>query len=157
MTDATATRAAPRSRGFKASLFESVLVLLIGASVGAAYAMTRPATVSPAGSGEAAARSATEPSAVVDLPPIVTTLASPPDVWIRLEASIVVDPRAEPHPEALAALIGDDSLAYVRTLSLRQLEGPIGLEALRADLNDRAVTRSGGKARELVLRTVVVQ
>ena len=119
--------------------------------------MTRPAPASPAKSGEPAAQGPSEPSAVIDLAPIVTTLGSPSDIWVRLEASIVVDPRTEPHPEAMAAKIGDDSLAYVRTLSLKQLEGPIGLEALRADLNDRAVTRSGGKVRELVLRTVVVQ
>ena len=48
-----------------------------------------------------------------------------------------------PHPEAAAAKLGDDILAYLRTVSLKQLEGPVGLENLRQDLNERAATRIG--------------
>ena len=62
-----------------------------------------------------------------------------------------------PHPEAAAAKIGDDILAYLRTVSLKQIEGPIGLENLRQDLNERAATRTGGKTREFMIRTLVVQ
>jgi flagellar protein FliL len=96
-------------------------------------------------------------SAIVNLPPIVTNLGSPQDTWIRLEGSIVFDPKTLPHPEAVAAQIGDDVLAYLRTVSLRELEGPIGLENIRQDLNERAATRSGGKVRTFVIRTLVVQ
>ncbi len=67
------------------------------------------------------------------------------------------DPKALPHPEAVAGKIGEDILAYLRTVTLKQLEGPIGLEAIREDLNERAAIRSEGKVRELVLRTLVVQ
>ena len=49
------------------------------------------------------------------------------------------------------------SLAYLRTVSLHQLEGPIGLENIRQDLNERAATRSGGKVQAFVIRTLVVQ
>ena len=94
---------------------------------------------------------------IVDLPPIVTNLGAPQDIWVRLEGSIVFDPRALPHPEVVAGKIGDDILAYLRTVSLRQLEGPIGLENIRQDLNERAATRSDGKVREFVIRTLVVQ
>ena len=76
---------------------------------------------------------------------------------MRLEGSIMFDPKTLPHPEAVAGQIGDDILAYLRTVSLRQLEGPIGLENIRQDLNERAAIRSGGKVRELVIRTMVVQ
>ncbi len=42
-------------------------------------------------------------------------------------------------------------------MTLKQLEGPIGLQAIREDLNERAAIRSEGKVRELVIRTLVVQ
>jgi flagellar protein FliL len=157
MTDTALPPPAPPSRGVKAMLTDLACVVLIGAAVGAACAILKPAAPQTTNPGETVAEAAPEPSAVMDLPPIVTGLASPSDVWIRLEASMVFDPRTLPHPEAVAARIGDDILAYVRTITLKQLEGPIGLETIRADLNDRATTRSEGKVRELVLRTLVVQ
>ena len=96
-------------------------------------------------------------STIVDLPPIVTNLGAPQDTWVRLEGSIIFDPKTLSHPEAMAAQIGDDVLAYLRTVSLQQLEGPIGLQNIRQDLNERAATRSGGKVRGFVIRTLVVQ
>ena len=96
-------------------------------------------------------------STIVDLPPIVTNLGAPQDTWVRLEGSIIFDPKTLPHPEAVASQIGDDVLAYLRTVSLHQLEGPIGLENIRQDLNERAATRSGGKVHAFVIRTLVVQ
>ncbi len=156
MTDAALPAPPAPARGFKAILLEIALVALIGGAAGAAFETTRPAI--PVGWKSAdPATPATGPAAVADLAPIVTTLASPSDVWIRLEASIVFDPKTLPHPEIMTARIGDDILAYARTVTLKQLEGPIGLELLRAELNERARTRSEGKVRELVLRTLVVQ
>ncbi len=73
------------------------------------------------------------------MPPIVTNLGAPQDTWIRLEGSIVFDPKALPHPEAVAGRLGEDILAYLRTLSLKQLEGPVGLANIRQDLS-----RAGG-------------
>jgi len=149
-------RARPAANGFKGSLTEIALVVLIGAAIGAAFEAARPGPATAANPDPAAAQLA-EPSSVYDLPPIVTNLAAPQDTWIRLEGSIVFDPMVLPHPEAAAAQIGDDTLAYLRTLTLKQLEGTVGLENLRQDLDERAATRTGGKTREFVIRTLVVQ
>jgi len=89
------------------------------------------------------------------MPPIVTNIGSPKDTWIRLEASIVFDAKTVQHPETLAEDIAGDELAYLRTVALAQVEGPIGLENIRQDLNERAAIRSGGKVSELVIRTLV--
>jgi flagellar protein FliL len=156
VNDAAVAPTPPRSKGFKATATEFAVVLLLGACVGAAFELTRPGPAPAAKTGEPAAPAA-GPSTIFDLAPIVTNLGAPPDVWIRLEASIAFDPKTLPHPEAVAAKIGDDILAYVRTVSLKQLEGPIGLESVRQDLNERAMTRSDGKVRELIIRTLVVQ
>jgi flagellar protein FliL len=96
-------------------------------------------------------------SAMLDLPPIVTNLGSPPDAWIRLEASLLFDAKAAPHPEAMGAEITNDILAFLRTTSLSQMQGVVGLENLRQDLNERVAIRSGGSVKELVIRTLVIQ
>ena len=116
-----------------------------------------PPAPGPDKPAETSASASAEPSTVVDLPPIVTNLGAPQDIWVRLEGSIIFDPKTLPHPEAVAGEISDDILAYLRTISLHQLEGPIGLENIRQDLNERAATRSGGQVRALVIKTLVVQ
>jgi flagellar protein FliL len=142
----------------RGSLIEFAIVICLAASAGAAFEMRRP-SASPAVDrpAESPASTAGQISTIVDLPPIVTNLGAPPDTWVRLEGSIIFDPKTLSHPEAMAGQIGDDVLAYLRTVSLHQLEGPIGLENIRQDLSERAATRSGGKVREFVIRTLVVQ
>ncbi|WP_298356112.1 flagellar basal body-associated FliL family protein [Rhodoblastus sp.] len=93
----------------------------------------------------------------MDLPPVVTNLASPSDVWLRLEATLLFEGKTLPHGEALASEISGDILAFLRTESLAQIQGVAGLEHLRQDLNDRAAIRSEGKVRELIIRSLVVQ
>ena len=91
------------------------------------------------------------------LPPIVTNLASPKGTWIRIEASVVVGADAAAGANALVAAIAEDIVAYLRTVSLAQIEGPSGFLHLREDLNDRARIRTGGKVRELVIQALVLE
>jgi flagellar protein FliL len=158
MSDSALPQGAAARGSPRASLIELAIVVCLGACVGAAFEAWRPAT-SP-GLDKPAESPASTPaqfSTIVDLPPIVTNLGAPQDTWVRLEGSIIFDPKTLPHPEAVAAQIGDDVLAYLRTVSLHQLEGPIGLENVRQDLNERAAIRSGGKVGAFVIRTLVVQ
>jgi flagellar FliL protein len=154
--------AAPVASGAP-SLLQTVLATLVvtvmAGAMGALFAVPPPAPAS-----EPAAKTEASPGGVVpaasglfEMPPIVTNIGSPKDTWIRLEASIVFDAKAVEHPETLAEDIAGDELAYLRTVSLSQVEGPIGLENIRQDLNERAAIRSGGKVSELVIRTLVVQ
>jgi flagellar protein FliL len=96
-------------------------------------------------------------ASVFDLPAIVTNLGSPQDTWIRLEASFLYDPKVTQHPEALGGQIGDDILAFLRTISLTQVQGIAGLQNLRLDINERAAIRSNGAVKELVIRSLVIQ
>jgi flagellar FliL protein len=89
--------------------------------------------------------------------PVTTNLAAPPNAWIRMEASIVTDKLNEEEAYALTAKVGEDIVSYLRTLTPNQIEGARGLQYLREDLNERAVTRSSGKVRELIIETLVVQ
>jgi flagellar protein FliL len=158
MSEAAAQNPSVKESSRRGSLIEFVIVICLAASAGGVFEMWRPGA-SPAAKqpGEPQVSAPAQSSTIIDLPPIVTNLGAPPDTWIRLEGSIIFDPKSLSHPEAVAGQIGDDVLAYLRTVSLHQLEGPVGLENIRQDLSERAATRSGGKVRGFVIRTLVVQ
>lgn len=92
-----------------------------------------------------------------NLEPVVTNLANSGETWVRVESSIVFANGALPNPDVAAAEIRQDILAYLRTLSLPQIEGASGLQHLREDLNERASLRSKGLVRELIVETLIVQ
>jgi flagellar protein FliL len=164
-----------KKSSFLSTLIEWLVVTLIAGGAGFALTAMNPPTPAenaasdkpPAGklssatkvadNSEAAVACASGGPSLVDLPPIVTNIATPSDTWIRLEGSIVFEPKALAHPEVIAAEIAADELAYLRTISLRDLEGPIGLENIRQDLRDRALIRSNGKITDLLLKTLVLQ
>jgi flagellar FliL protein len=97
------------------------------------------------------------PTHLKPLAPILTNLAEPRDVWIRVESSIVFDDEEIAGDDVLAAKIGEDLLAYLRTVSLGQIGSPSGMQHLREDLAERARIRSEGRVKELVIQTMVVQ
>jgi len=94
---------------------------------------------------------------LVNLPPVVTNLADPPDAWVRLQAAIVFDTKAVPAPDVLASQIAEDFLGFLKTLTVAQIGGASGLQHLREDLNERASIRSEGRIRELIIQSLVVQ
>ena len=104
----------------RGSLIEWAIVVCLAASAGAAFEALRPAAspVADKLAQSSASEPPAQPSTIVDLPPIVTNLGAPQDTWVRLEGSIIFDPKTLPHPEAVAGEIGDDVLAYLRTVSL---------------------------------------
>jgi flagellar FliL protein len=93
----------------------------------------------------------------IDLPPVVTNLAAPPDIWVRIEGTLLFEGKTLPQGEALAGQISGDILAFMRTQSLSQIQGVAGFQHLRQDLNERVATRSEGRVRELIIKSLVVQ
>ena len=145
-----------------------ILVLTLAAGGGGALigkqivAMTRAAAdktaPAPEGTKPAAAAGAAGGERVLkELAPVVTNLAAPDGSWIRLQTAIVYDKNDAPAMELVGRRVGEDILAFVRTLTLEQIQGASGLEALRDDLNERAQLRSDGKVRELLIEMLVVR
>src|SRR5690606_6490474 len=91
------------------------------------------------------------------LEPVVANLSEPSDVWVRLETSIIFDNGTIENPDVMSGEIRQDMMAYVKTLTLAQIEGPSGLQHLREDLNERARVRADGRVRELLIETLIVQ
>jgi flagellar FliL protein len=96
-------------------------------------------------------------ASLFDLPTIVTNLGTPQDTWVRLEASLLYDPKVVQRPEGMGAEVANDILAFLRTTSLSQIQGAAGFQNLRQDLNERVSIRTGGSVKELVIRTLVIQ
>lgn len=148
----------------KQIIISMLIVTALGAASGGLYAF-RFVTVDAVQDHDKAAEAEKKPgpavvaanSRLLDLPAIVTNLGSPQETWIRLEASLLLQPKAPPQPEALAAQVANDILAFLRSTSLSQIQGPAGLQSLRDDLNERVALRTNGVAKELVIRTLVVQ
>jgi flagellar protein FliL len=95
-------------------------------------------------------------SEVLALAPIVTNLGNPPDLFIRLQAAIAIAPNT-PESNALSAKVGDDLVAYLRTVSLSEFQGPTGFQYLREDLRKRAIQLGNGKIRDFFVTSFVVE
>ncbi|HEY4193822.1 MAG TPA: flagellar basal body-associated FliL family protein [Mesorhizobium sp.] len=91
---------------------------------------------------------------LVELAPITTNLASPATVWVRLDASLVLD---APQPPETIEAVHQDLLALIRTIKMHQVEGGSGYQHLKADLQERASIRSGGHVKDVLIRTLVFE
>ena len=96
----------------------------------------------------------TEANGIVLLDPITTNLAYPSDNWVRLEVALAFNGAPD---LPMAENVHQDIMAYLRTVSLQQIEGPRGFQYLRDDLQERASLRSQGKVARVMLRTFVIE
>lgn len=96
----------------------------------------------------------TPANGVVQLEPITTNLAYPSDNWVRLEVALAFNGLPE---MPLAEQIHQDILAYMRTVSLQQIEGPRGFQYLKDDIQERVDLRSQGKVSKVMFRTFVIE
>lgn len=96
----------------------------------------------------------TEANGIVLLDPITSNLAYPSDNRVRLEVALMF--KGVPDV-ALAEEIHQDILAYMRTVSLQQVQGPRGFQYLREDLQERVDLRSEGRVTNVMFRTFVIE
>lgn len=91
---------------------------------------------------------------IVALEPITTNLAYPAQNWVRLDVALVMEGGAAPD---LTRTIHQDILAYMRTVSMQQLQGARGFQHLREDLMARASLRSNGRVSDIIFQTFVIE
>ncbi len=90
------------------------------------------------------------------LAPIVTNLGGARPVWLRLEAALILaTDNAE--TKLLTAELGEDFVAFLRTIELRHIQGASGFQLLRDDLDDRARIRTKGKSLGIIIQSLVVE
>lgn len=142
----------------------TILALAFGAGFGffldgklksEANAKSAPAEAEPA--APKAQKPTVSPAAkLVAMAPIVVNLAEPRDAWIRIEASMLVE-GMEQGADSLAAQLAEDFVAYLRTASLAQFEGPSGFQNLREDFIDRATIRDRVHIKDVIIHGVVIE
>ena len=158
---------------FMSGLIGVVIVTLIAAGAGGGSAfylvkqtkLAKPAEVAApakeAPGKEAPAKeapaAATEELVTMALPVVLTNLADPPGIFVRLEAEIVLDAKSAKTSTALASEISGDYMAYLHTLSIANFEGASSFNQFKEDLTDRAQIRSKGLVREVVVKGLVVK
>jgi flagellar FliL protein len=151
-------------KGSMLTLLAQVGALTVLGAVGGGFvgtlivAKVKASVIATAAPPEPMAKGAVSEDVIVkELPPIVTNLAQPEGMKIRLQASILFNKKEVETPTLMSAQITDDLVGYLKTLSIAQLQGGSGLQSLREDLNERVAIRSEGHVRELIIETLVVQ
>ncbi len=91
------------------------------------------------------------------LQPIVTNLAKPKKVFIRLESSVIFSKAPEGNPDEMTARLANDFLNFLRTLTIGRIEGPSGILHLKTDLTEIARIRSEGQIEEVIISSLVVE
>lgn len=140
------------------SIIALIILTVIGIAVGGAFGTIVP----PLPQAEVERKIAEQAKAkndtvVVPLAPITTNLAGSGRTWIRIEASALVQSGAADEAPSLTARVSEDIVAFLRTVSMEQLEGPSGFQHLTEDLNDRARLRSEGKVVELLVQALIIE
>lgn len=81
----------------------------------------------------------------------------PADMWIRLESTIVFDQADIENPDVILAEVSGDLLAYLRSLTIREVQGSEGLMFLRQELKERVGIRTKGRVKDIIIQALVVQ
>ncbi len=169
MADAEGTEGEPKKKSamMKTIIGLAVLTLLGGGGGWVVGGMIAPSVKSakeaeqPAEAAEKAKagetglqKISTEANNVVQLEPITSNLAYPSENWVRLEVALLF---SGPPDVKLAEDIHQDIMAYIRTVSLQQIEGPRGFEYLRDDIQERVDLRAQGRVSKVMFRTFVIE
>lgn len=99
----------------------------------------------------------TEDTSISRLEPVITNLANPSEVWVRLDTAVVFNQGAVSDVERMKAEVSQSILSFLRTLSIDEIEGASAFNHLRDDLNDRVRMASSGTVDELIIETMVLQ
>jgi flagellar FliL protein len=95
-----------------------------------------------------------EANGIVQLDPVISNLAYPSENWVRLEVALMFK---GPTDVKMAEDIHQDIMAYIRTVSLQQIEGPRGFQYLKDDIQERVDLRSEGRVSKVMFRTFVIE
>lgn len=93
---------------------------------------------------------------VMPLSTIMTNLKGDNAPWVRMDLSVTVA-KGTPDQGRLAAEIGQDMLAFIRTLSPESVTGGTSLDLLRGDLLEIARIRTEGAAKNVLFRSLILE
>jgi len=167
MAEPDASAGQPKKSGTLMTIIGIVVLTLLGAGGGWAVGAIVAPNIKGAKEAELAkeveakkkaeeglAHISTKENNVVQLEPITSNLAYPSENWIRLEVALLFN---GPPDVKISEDIHQDILAYIRTVSLQQIEGPRGFQYLKDDIQERVDLRSQGRVSKVMFRTFVIE
>jgi flagellar protein FliL len=157
--------AAPRTGGLAGLVVALLVTTAVGGGAGAVFGLTQVGDLMALATKRANEAPKTDETAlawdkstgVAKLDPVITNLASPPGARVRVDGAIVFDVEKVEDVERMKAVVGEDILAFMRTVSMGELVGASAFNHLRDDLNERARAVSAGTVRELMIEGLVLQ
>lgn len=156
----------PKSGGGAGGFVIAALIaILLGAAGGGAYGYllmpdatpqsSEPADKTPPPAAPTAGRFPNDAIELV-VPSVITDLNSQPSVRARLEVSIIVV-HGTPQTTTLVGEVREDVIAYLKGLSLADIQGVRGFQNLREQLDDRARVRGRGAILGLLIGGLVLE
>lgn len=139
-------------------------VIILAATAGAGHAVLMQRNQGDVSAHKTDPHAATVPDVAgvhdlvfVKLPPVVTNLRTPDSMWVRIDAAIAFEKQFEKDLKTMNEKLGQDIASYLRTLTLKELEGPSALTNLRHDLIERINIRTENRVKDVFITTMVVQ
>jgi len=136
--------------------YMTVMLVALLAAIGQAVLTAQPSDARKTDAPAPAAGTATN-SIITRVTPVIANLKLPEGMWVRLDTVIVSSQLDAQEATILTSQFGQDTLQYLQTLSLNDLEGSQALANLRQDLLERVQSRSNGRVKELIITSLVVQ
>lgn len=163
--DITPAAAEPKKSGVMGLVIALLVTTGLGIGGGAVLALNQVDTIAAAEKKKAIeaprmvddALAWSKDTAVVDLDPVIANLASPSQMWIRLETAIIFNKDEVSDVARLKTEVTGDILAFVRTVTVGELQGASALNHLRDDLNERVRFQTAGAVEELIIEAMVLQ
>ncbi len=117
----------------------------------------------PPDEGKTAAEDASQGSTALakmfvrPLAPIISNLGNPSETWMRLELSLLLDPKEISEQDVVAAQAAESVVTFLRTVELKKIEGPSGFLHFREDLGDMLSESYQGKITGVLIGSMVVE
>ncbi|WP_423415970.1 flagellar basal body-associated FliL family protein [Hyphomicrobium sp. B1] len=151
--------------GIGGFVIAALIAIVLGAGGGGAYGYLLMPDVAPQNSGPtdkapppAGPTAGRFPGDAIELaiPSVITDLNSEPAVRARLDVSIIVV-HGTPQTTTLLGEVREDVIAYLKGLSLADIQGVRGFQNLREQLDDRARVRGRGAILGLLIGGLVLE
>jgi flagellar basal body-associated protein FliL len=91
------------------------------------------------------------------LPPVVTNIKEPGNIWLRFEGGITFAKSGERTMEVLTAEVAQQVLLYLRTLKLSDISSPDGLQYIQDDLNFITRASSNGQVQNVLVTGLILE
>ncbi len=164
--DKKKTENQPAGGGVGGFMMSAIVAVILGAGGGGAFGYFAMPDGSPSNSPPKNESASPAPAPVIGrfpndaielaIPAVITDLDTDPKIRARLDVSIIVA-HGTPETTTLLGEVREDVVAYLKGLTLSDIQGVRGFQNLREQLDDRARIRGRGAVLGLLIGGLVLE